>query len=307
MSDLCVITSFFNPGDYESRKRNFRAFRPWLNAPLLAIELGYQGRFFLQPGDADTIVRVSTGDVLWQKERLLNLALTHLPDDCRYVAWIDCDVVFDRPDWLAHTRDALQTHALVQLFSKGHHLARGSDPHSPFTSPIAESCESFGWQYATGALSMDCVAAGKKVTFNPGHAWAMRRSDLERVGFYDAAIVGGGTLLMAATSLGRFDDIITRFQMNRAQADHYHRWAAVFHGLVAGRVAAIPNELYHLWHGDLANRGYGVRFARLAAHGFDPEHDIAPGPEGTWRWSSDKAALHRDIAQYFVDRREDGQ
>ena len=63
-------------------------------------------------------------DVLWQKERLLNVALDFRPDDCEEVAWLDCDVVFAANDWPERARAALETHSLVQLFSERCNLDR---------------------------------------------------------------------------------------------------------------------------------------------------------------------------------------
>jgi hypothetical protein len=66
---LWVVTSFFNPAGYRRKLANFRRFRERLGTPLVAVELGFGGRFSLDRRDADILVRVQDGDVLWQKER----------------------------------------------------------------------------------------------------------------------------------------------------------------------------------------------------------------------------------------------
>jgi len=48
---LWAITSYFNPMGYKSRPANYRTFRKYLTAPLLAVELSFTGTFELQPGD----------------------------------------------------------------------------------------------------------------------------------------------------------------------------------------------------------------------------------------------------------------
>src|SRR5437868_14501260 len=107
-SPLWAITSFFNPAGYQRRLRNFHQFRRHLGVPLLAVELTFgDARPALSRGDADILVECSDGDVMWQKERLLNLAVERLPASCRYVAWIDCDLIFDNDDWPRATREAL--------------------------------------------------------------------------------------------------------------------------------------------------------------------------------------------------------
>jgi hypothetical protein len=41
----------------------------------VTVELSFDGRFELAGSDADILIQLSGGAVLWQKERLLNLAL----------------------------------------------------------------------------------------------------------------------------------------------------------------------------------------------------------------------------------------
>ena len=96
---LWAITSYFNPVGYASRLRNYRIFRANLAPPLAAVELSLNGQFELRRDDAEIVVQIAGGDVLWQKERLLNVALGRLPADCDQVAWLDCDVIFAAQDW----------------------------------------------------------------------------------------------------------------------------------------------------------------------------------------------------------------
>jgi hypothetical protein len=62
-------------------------------------KLSFDGGFELTKDDADILIQISGGAVLWQKERLLNLAIKLVPLHVKSIAWLDCDVIFDRPDW----------------------------------------------------------------------------------------------------------------------------------------------------------------------------------------------------------------
>ena len=93
--------------------------------PLLAVELGYGGHFALEEGrDAEIVVRVQAGDVLWQKERLLNIGVAALPAACDAVAWVDCDVIFGTADWAERVRATLERADLVHLFHDRYDLPR---------------------------------------------------------------------------------------------------------------------------------------------------------------------------------------
>jgi hypothetical protein len=82
------------------------------------------------------------------------------------------------------------------------------------------------------------------------------------------------------------------------------------HRLLDGLVRArgtddLAGRIFHLWHGDLADRGYTRRQVLLAD--FDPFADIALDAQGSWRWSSDKPDLHAAVRRCFESRRGDGR
>lgn len=83
---LIAITAFFNPTRSRRRLGNFRTFRAALRVPLIAVELSYGADYELGDADAEVLIRRRGRDVLWQKERLLNLALEHVPSGTRAVA-----------------------------------------------------------------------------------------------------------------------------------------------------------------------------------------------------------------------------
>ncbi|HEY7787756.1 MAG TPA: hypothetical protein VIF33_04460, partial [Casimicrobiaceae bacterium] len=115
-ANLWGITCYFNPIGYQRRLQNYHLFRQHLTIPLVAVELAYGDDFDLGADDADVLIRLRGTDVLWQKERLLNLALAALPDHCEAVAWLDCDVVFDDDDWALRASRALERCSLLQPF-----------------------------------------------------------------------------------------------------------------------------------------------------------------------------------------------
>ena len=115
---LWAITSYYNPVHYERRLSNYKHFRQNLNVPLVTVELSFDGSFELREDDAEVMIRVNGGAVLWQKERLLNIALKSVPADVKNIAWIDCDVLFERSDWMIEAGKLLKQDQIIQLFSE---------------------------------------------------------------------------------------------------------------------------------------------------------------------------------------------
>lgn len=306
---LWAITSYFNPAGYRRRLENFREFRDRLAVPLLAVELRYGTGFELEDGDADILVRLPGRDVLWQKERLLNVALERLPGECTMVASVDCDVIFEREDWATDVRARLDRFPVVQLFTRLHHLrpewVPGDAPLDAVLFAQEGSASAIGRGQDLVTVLGTTTERHAGVTVN-GFGWAYRRETLARHGFYDACIVGGGDTAMIAAALGRPDVAVGVHAMNASQEARYRPWATEFYRSVAGRIGCLDGDLFHLWHGRLEDRWTRQRHLGLAPFRFDPRRDIALDDAGSWRWSSDKPGLHAYVREYFTARREDG-
>jgi hypothetical protein len=242
---------------------------------------------------------------MWQKERLLNVALQELPPACTKVLAIDCDLIFASSDWARRTSRILDTVALVQPFSRAFWTSPGWQPGDS-TSPSDVVFRSAAFLINEG-MSVDATLRGKgdEIRCAHGMAWAASRSLWETHGFYDANIVGGGDTSLFRAAFGYSDLVIERFAMNPRRARHFREWAAPLFETVKGGVGHVTGDMYHLWHGSFADRQYVQRYDRLASFDFDPETDIALTDTGVWRWDSDKPEMHAFVRKYFESRNED--
>jgi hypothetical protein len=247
--------------------------------------------------------------VLWQKERLLNLALKAVPRTCDKVAWIDCDVIFEYDDWPQRVTRLLDQFELVQLFREIHYL-----PHDWVAGPVRPTDAIFTrpsavWCIASGMSPMEALGHfqdARRGASNPGLAWASRRELLDCHGFYDALIIGGGDRAMACACYGCFDAVIGLQRMNEPQKQRYLAWARPFHETVRDRATFLDCNLFHLWHGDLRDRRPTWRSTNFGRFDFDPFEDIALSDNGCWRWNTDKPGLHAFLREYLASRKEDG-
>jgi hypothetical protein len=298
-----VIASYFNPNRYRTKKANCEMFRLSMEIsgiPCLLVECLFPGA---QPefAESDSVIRIHAKDVMWQKERLLNVALRGLPGECEMVAWLDCDVLFENRNWAVEAGAELRNHAVVQLFSDVVRLPQGS-----LWGPGGDRWESFGSilkRAPNVLLEGDFARHG-----HTGFAWAARRELLARHGLYDSCIAGSGDHMMAHAFAGDWngpciDRIVGRDNEHRA---HFEAWARSVYKDVRARVSAVPGTLYHLWHGDTDKRRYVLRNRELASFSFDPHSDLRVGDSGAWEWASAKRALHDWAVEYFNQRLEDG-
>jgi hypothetical protein len=307
-SRLWAVTSYFNPIGYRRRLANYRIFHERLAVPLLTVELAYGRKPELGPGDADILVQIPGRDVMWQKERMLNIAVARLPPECDRVVWIDADVFFEDPGWPSALDALLDVVPLAQPFARVHHLAGFWLPGAPTKPAVEFSRAAVSRAIACGASPVASLEhnADRRRTPATGYVWAAHRELIERHGLYDAAIIGGGDRLLAYASFGESAAAVRAYEMGERRQGHYLAWAERWQREVMGSVGTLDCDLMTLWHGNIGDRGIGHRNTGLVAQDFDPHSDIALDEQGVWRWASDKPKLHAWLYDYFVRRWEDG-
>lgn len=314
--EFLAITSYFNPFGGRLRRRNYDAFRRHLGVPLLTVEWSPDGRFELGEGDADFLVRASGGDVLWQKERLLNIGLSEAralrPG---IVALLDCDIVFTDPGWHGKVAAALASRSFVQCYEQVDYLA-DLDPIPDRIAVLASSpVEHTGRSIASRLCCGEGLFKGGRnepgiwpagqvpLSGNPGMAVAMRGEELLAHGLYEGNVVGGGDLVAVAAFADRLGELFENREYSPAHQEHIRSWAAGVRAADPG-IGFAPNRLLHLWHGSLADRRYSQRMAILNAFGYDPVRDVVPAPGEPLRLRGHADALKRSIAEYMAARRD---
>lgn len=302
--DLWLLTSYFNSHGYRTKRQNYDRFRERIEASglnLLTVECAFGPAAFELP-PSPNVLRISARDLMWQKERLLNVAIAKLPTVCRKVAWLDGDILFARPDWAVETARLLDEFPVVQLFDRAIRLPRGHDAYHG-EGDLWESFAAVSRRSPHLMLKGDFAAHG-----HTGFAWAARRDYLDRHGLYDACIAGSGDHMMAHALCGDWTSpcIQRIIGQNNRHRDYFAAWARRQYQDVRAKLGCVPGTVLHLWHGETADRRYVLRNQELAAFGFDPAADVRVGPTGCWEWASRKPRLHAWASDYFGHRCEDG-
>jgi hypothetical protein len=307
-ANLWAITCYFNPVGYHRRLENYRTFRQGLKVPLVAVELSFDHQFELASEDADILVQLHSSAVLWQKERLLNVAIKSLPDGCDKVAWLDCDIIFESDDWVERACRALDEFPLVHLFQERNELPMDFTPNNPDSWRATLKAESVVYRLAVGeATTEEAATPGALLRrTTSGLAWASTKDILREFGLYDACIIGSGDKAVLSAALGVPDHFARALEMNPRRTEHFLAWARPYFNRIRGRVGHIPGRVFHLWHGDLRNRKHGSRHQPFARFDFDPYTDIALDQMGCWRWNSEKTDMQAFVKEYFESRKEDG-
>lgn len=305
-SSLWVITVYYNPCGYQSRRSTYDTFIHTMRSSginVLTVECAFGDDPFELPPSHD-VLTIRSNSLLWQKERLLNIGTAYLPDSCKYIAWIDCDVVFENPEWARQTCELLAGPCtVVQPWETCLRLARGN------SIPVApDRSESFAAITTKDPSTLNCGRYDKHG--HTGYAWAMRREIFDAVGLYEHAVSGSADHFMAHAVYGEYGFCIENALKNdKRQIEHLKQWGGKFFDFAQGRLGVVPGEIRHLWHGSLDRRDYFRRIWKITEYGFNPDTDLLALPGRPLEWQphvrDTKPELVAYFAEYFKSRQED--
>jgi hypothetical protein len=308
-----VVTMISNPVRFKTRYRLYDDFAQHMTdsgAKLVTVEIAHGDRKHqLTSANNPNHIQLQTYDELWHKEAALNLAVSRLPKDWQYVAWIDADVKFLREDWALETVHQLQNHKVVQMWQTAHALGPGYETTNDTT------IKSFGYCYATGQPRPTWDDNGKPYPYapyhHPGFAWAMRRESWDALGgLLDFCILGASDYHMANGLVGRANETLS---WNKQQREGYHpnykgmimAWQDRAELYIKRDLGYVPGTILHHWHGASKNRKYNERWKVLVEHKFDPITDLKRDWQGLYQLNPLKWGLRDAIRKYNRDRDED--
>ena len=226
---------------------------------------------------------------VWMKEKLINVGIKMLPDDWKYVAWIDADITFLNPDWVQDTVEALQTNDIVQMFRTAVNLGPNNE--------AIKIDKGFGYMHADSGTPY--IKTDKYGHWHPGYAWACTRKAFRVMGsaLLDWAILGSGDRHMAMAWIGRvLDSCPGNIHMSyKVMLMEYQYKCQNF------KVSYVPGTILHHWHGRFEDRKYKERWNVLVQHAFNPIEDITM----SLRLTPSGKRMEKDLKDYFEGRRED--
>ena len=311
---MLAITSYYNPLRGPLRLSNYKTFRRHLGTPLLTVEWAQHGQFELGPQDAEHLIQVDSGDLLWQKERLLNIGIQKARGlGVDKVAMLDSDIVFANPNWHREVAQKLDSCSFIQCFDVADYLASWDYlalAHGQFADlPVERSTRAlFGCVARGESLHHDGAEAYLnepliKLRGNPGLATANHLDKAKQCTHYEGNIVGGGDLAMLAGISRTTDEFFRIIQHTQKHEEHLRLWAQaqtrepLSIGHCAGRVM-------HLWHGHITDRQYRQRYSVLTQHGYDPFSDLDSATTELLRFSAANPALKQAVSQYIHSRKD---
>jgi hypothetical protein len=299
---LHVIGVISNTERYHSR---YRLAREWMkemletpHVELHMVELAFGDRHFevTEHGNKNHL-QLYTNQVLWHKENMINLGVRHLlPQDWKYMAWVDCDVFFRDKGWAQETLHQLQHYPLIQPWSDCIDLG--------FHGNVLQHFQSFCYVHRKHERKQTHPGQPYKYAHS-GFAWACTRYFWENVqGLIDFAILGSADHHMAWAAIGGVRHSVHN-GMSQGFKNRCNDWqdaaCRVTHGDAVGFV---KGRIEHGFHGPKARRRYRERWQILIDNHFDPNTDLGYDAQGLI-YLLDKPKLQEEVREYMRFRHED--
>jgi len=345
---LHVVTAIFNPIRYASRYNLYKSFEKYVRdsgAILTTIECAFGNRpFEVTEASNPFHIQVRTYEELWIKENLINIAISRLPTDWEYVAWVDADVQFARPDWVAETVHQLQHYMFIQMFSDAYDLSPGyrvmekhmgwaysvlhrgipnshekpkahpqhpvhpthpAHPGHPVHPGHAEPGLITGTNTPCYYYQEPGKPGGAAAWYHPGYAWAARREAIDGVGgLMDFPILGAGDHHMAWSLIGEAKRTMPS-NINHNYKRLVYQWQENALETIHRDIGYMSGSLLHYWHGNKADRRYKDRWEILIDNDYDPLVDIKRDNQGLLALTKHNHKLRDGIREYFRFRNED--
>lgn len=262
--EAVIISSYFNPMHSPYRLKAFNTFYDSIKHLNHVIVECVIGDAKPELPESENIQRIHTENLLWHKESILNLIISKLPRQYKYVFWIDADVTFTNKNWLIDAVEQLQGDInILQPFEYCVHMDKDETKPSfnlnhvrssvsDYTKRHKKVWRSFSANYVTTTFSS---SSNYDQHGHVGFAWGAKRELLERVPLYDKALIGGADHIIAHAAAGQIGHPCIKKSFTD-DLENVLDWSRRFYAVAKGKIGYVKGDLFHIWHGDINKRQY---------------------------------------------------
>lgn len=338
---LHIVTVIYNYCEYKLRydlcEKFINKYKNHQGVNLYVVELVYgKQKFKITNKNNKNHLQLRTKDPLWHKENLINIAIKKmLPQNWKYVAWIDCNISFVNNNFVQKTISRLQSYDVVQMFkiiNFDEKFDKSTTKHSFFYKKESEwgsintlnnlknnntTISKFSKTLVPLKKKLDLIKShtkkqsdknkdplidnNEKFESVPGGAFACTRRAYDAIGkIYDSSIVGGGDAIFVSALMNK-----NKLKDRHVSASFIEDIDNYIENVSKLKATYVDNSAVYYFHGKRSNRQYTKRYSIIT--NYDPQKDISYDINGVIQLKNTTKGkvIQKGINQMFVDRNED--
>lgn len=282
--DTAIVTYYFNPAGLPSVERNYRRFMHevrWWGRECFSAELVVPGQEF-PSANAFIQRRAEANNILWQRERLLNLIVEKLPSSYDKIAIIDPTILMLNNSALKQAEALLENSYLAQLCREVHYLDEKGAVIATRRADLSDGTKK-GDVAPPEERVMRCMS------------WMARRDVFP---LYDRSVYGFGQSLSVSAWLGTRHLPITLSPHERV---HYEAWAREASAKVLGRIGSLEGACMSFPSAGVSDTPSLRREEAGLTYDYDPSRHVAIDEQGLLAWQEGVAPnLRADATAYLL-------
>jgi len=265
--------------------------------PVYGAEASLTGKFITEGNTNWVHVKANENNICFQKEALLNIAESIVPEQYTKIAWVDHDLLFTNLNWYDEASKALDELNLIQLFE-----------HCYWTDNKGNI-----ERHAQAVLSIPNltnehinIRNGEYNAYHCGFALAANRSLWSSgIKLYPYCFIGGGDVSLIFNVISDDTSTIKVKHANHHAAQSFKpflEYTPTFYKYVNKKTGCISGSVFHEYHGPRLFRKHGARQKLIDKFNFNLNTSLV--------LNNGLLEVHDNqfvnvLKQYFEERRED--
>ena len=235
-------------------------------------------------------IQLRTSQASFHKENCINIAISKLPKDAKYVIYCDYTVEFLNKDWVNDTIRTLNMYKVAQLCN-GIILSNQS-------GETLERKKGFAAQLSSLKASVD-QDIPKEIIDSAKYAWGFRYNALvELNGLIDFSLIGNNQKIMAYCLAQRVQSYLPP-TISKAYTDGIVEWQQKVSEVCKTGVGFVSGDIEVSLLVSEKEMEAAKGFRILQTHSFDQKNDLTKDEQGLYVIKPSKAKLREDLNDFL--------
>lgn len=252
------------------------------NIPVFISEIVYKNSDFLFEENKN-IFQYRTNSYMFYKENLINITESKLPEEFKKIIIMDCDLIFDNPDWYEIISNTLNNYTICQGFENAYWLTP---------------------EYFVGTHKKSIVIRKDTKPLHTGFIWCFRREWIKEHKLNDLCLVGGGDMILFFSLYN--ENLPLRFRYIESIHENYKN--KIKNTFTVGYAKL---NVFHLHHGFISNRQYVNRYEIINNFISQKKANnildlVYMNSDGIYEWKEVyREEINKKVLEYFSSRNDD--